>query len=239
MKNKLQVPPEAVKYILFQRTNYLRFSNSIFYKAAHKIFPDISYKLLITLESRIFKDQIIYRYAESMQNEYASIKDFLPSKCETVLDIGCGVAGVDPYFSWHYKNPIQFFLLDKTFTDNKVVYKYREKASFYNSLLVAKKLLTLNGIDDTQIHLIEANDEYAIPIKTHIDLVISLLAWGFHFPVSTYLNQVLTNLQNDGTLIIDISKESDGINELQRKFQTVNVIREKKDHIRIFARKIK
>lgn len=236
MNNKLQVPPEAVKYILFQRTNYLRFSNSVFYKAAHRIFPDTSYKLLITLESRFFRDHIINRYAESMHYEYANIKDFLPPKCEAVLDIGCGVAGVDPFISWHYKNPIHFFLLDKSFTDNKVVYEYREKASFYNSLSIAQKLLIWNGIDETRIHLIEADDEYAVPIKTHIDLVISLLAWGFHFPVSTYLNQVLVNLHNDGTLIIDISKESDGINELRKKFQTVNVIREKKDHTRIVAR---
>jgi len=32
MIHKLQVPGEAVSFILYQRTNYLQFSNSVIYK---------------------------------------------------------------------------------------------------------------------------------------------------------------------------------------------------------------
>ena len=237
MIHKLQVPGEAVSFILYQRTNYLQFSNSVIYKFLYKIFPNASYKLLVNIESKVFRDQIVNRYAESMHNEYMNIKDYLPDKCESVLDIGCGVAGIDPFIAWHYHLPILFYLLDKTTTDNKIMYGYRQRASFYNSLIIAQKLLVHNHIQGTQIHLIEADDNYTVPITTHIHIVISLLAWGFHFPVNTYLEQVYSLLSDTGILILDVSKNSNGANELRKKFSSVSIIGERKDHIRILAKK--
>lgn len=42
-----------------------------------------------------------------------------------------------------------------------------------------------------------------------LDLVISLVSWGFHFPVSTYLDQVHDLLREGGRLILDLRKRKD------------------------------
>lgn len=237
MDNKLLVPNEAVPYILYQRTNYLRFDQNVIYKSLHRIFPNPAYRSLIRLESGLFADQVKARYAESMDYEYKNIQDFLPKTCKVVLDIGCGVAGVDPFLAWHYPEPVVFYLLDKSMTDTKVLYEYRPRASFYNSLLVAKALLIMNGIGEEQIKLLEANEAYAIQTDRKVDLVISLLAWGFHFPVETYLDQVCAILSGQGVVIMDLFREGDGLGRMKERFAHVEIIRERSNQIRIAASK--
>ena len=237
MEFQLEVPDAAVRYILYQRTNYLHFTNTAAYKALHKLFPQSSYKLAVGLESRLRAAQTKERYAESMRSEYESLRAFLPSTCRTVLDIGCGVAGIDPFIARHYQNPVDFYLLDKTTTDREILYGFRARASFYNSLSVAQELLALNAIPEERIHPVTANSADSIPVDEKIDLAISLLAWGFHFPVSTYLDQVHSLLSDEGLLILDIQKDTDGIQELRIKFGTVDVILKRDVFSRVAARK--
>jgi len=90
---EMKVPDRAVKYILFQRTSYLRFPNTLVYRVWKWFFPFSIYNQLVAIEARIDTVRIKTLYEDEMRNEYLSITNFLPKTCCSILDIGCGVAG--------------------------------------------------------------------------------------------------------------------------------------------------
>ncbi len=237
MEFRLQIPDEAVSYILYQRTQYLRTASTLPYRLSHRLFPQATLRFTVGLESRLRREPVKDRYAKSMSNEYESLRPFLPSACAAVLDIGCGVAGVDPFIAQHYREPVDFYLLDRTATDRRIVYEFRPRAAFYNSLQAAQRLLVLNGIPVERIHLLQADERNSVPVDREIDLVLSLLAWGFHFPVGTYLDRVHDLLSARGALILDVSRQSKGIEELKDKFASVEVILEREAYFRVLAKK--
>ncbi len=240
MTDALVIPDQAIKYILFQRTAYLRFPVAPVYRFFNQLlsFPTPLYNMVVEIESRIGKERVKALYTSDMKNEYASLRNFLPQRCSNVLDIGCGVAGIDVFIQRHYaQQQVKFYLLDRSQVTSNIFYLYQPHAAFYNSLNVAKALLVANGIPPSTVQLIEASDTYAIPLDTTIDLVVSLLAWGFHFPVQAYLRQVYKLLREGGVLILDVRKNTDGLALLRRTFQQVETILETAKYDRVAARK--
>jgi len=184
------------------------------------------------------KKKIKTLFQQEMIQEYRTIQPHLPDKCQTILDIGCGVAGIDALLFYHYQDPeMQIFLLDKTRIDKKPYHGFSQRATFYNSLPVARGLLTANGIPINQIHLLEANEANEIPIPGPIDLIISTFSWGFHYPVSAYLDQVYGLLSEHGRLMIDIRKTTNGREMMDKKFAQTQVISTGESHHRILAQK--
>ncbi len=240
MTDSLTVPNEATKYILFQRTAYLRFPVTSVYRCLNRFvsFHTPLYNIVVAIESRIGAGRIKRLYQHDMEAEYASFQHFLPEACRSVLDIGCGVAGINVFIQRHYgKQGIDFYLLDKTQVTRNVFYLYQPRAAFYNSLVAAKAMLVDNGISAEAVHPLEANDNYDIPLGASVDLVLSLLAWGFHFPVQTYVNQVFSLVREGGVVILDVRKKTDGLAILRRVFSHVELIVETNKYDRVVARK--
>ena len=74
-------------------------------------------------------------YLSDMETEYSSIQNFSPKECSSILDIGCGVAGIDIFLNQHYLHQkVDFFLLDKTQIYRNVYCMFEENGVFYNSL---------------------------------------------------------------------------------------------------------
>ena len=96
-------------------------------------------------------------------------------------------------------------------------------------------MLSMNGVPEENIHLLEATDDNKIDIHQRLDLVISLISWGFHYPVSTYLDRVYELLQKNGCLIIDLRKNTEGLKELEWKFSSVTPYFETKTSLRVVA----
>ena len=46
-----------------------------------------------------------------------------------------------------------------------------------------------------------------------MDIIVSFIAWGFHFPLITYLDNVIKLMHNNTILIIDIRKTNDTTTE--------------------------
>jgi SAM-dependent methyltransferase len=231
------VPDCDVKYILFQRTDYLCLPKSIFIKILERLSPWSLYKSIVTLESTFRKEKVKNLFVEEMNREYEVIKPFLPQKCSKILDIGCGVCGIDVLLYRHYNcdESLEFYLLDKTDITKKIYYGFKKEAAFYNSFEAAQKLLCNNGIQKSRLHFIEASPDFHTFVNTKIDLVISLLSWGYHFPVSTYLHQVHNIMSRGRHLILDIRKETEGKKELEAKFPNVKIISEGEKYIRVLA----
>jgi len=236
MSNSLLVPDDATKYILYQRTDYLSFPKARLYRIINKLTPFSFYSTAVRIESFTRGKIIRELYRKDMSDEYQSIKEYLPDNCSSVLDIGCGVAGIDVFLSQHYTSQkIDFFLLDKSKITKGIYYRFNKEAAFYNSLQIAGNMLAINGIPLDSIHLMEACSEHKISMDGKVDLVLSLISWGYHYPLVTYLDEVVEILNERGVIIIDLRMGTDGMQALQERFEIVDVIFKNKKQIRVRA----
>jgi len=230
----MNIKNTVLKYIIFQRTSYLP-GNKI-YKLLSKIAAkiDMLHKPIVVLKAFLYQKNIKAAFQQDMENEYQEIKNFLPTKADHILDIGSGIAGIDIFLSRHYNHQIDIHLLDKTAVDKTIHYYFEERGSFYNSLDLAKQFLMDNQVPEDKIHLHEVNNDNSC-FALKYDLIISLISWGFHYPLSTYLTQVKSSLAEGGVLIIDIRKDSTGLEVLRRNFNKVHVIADGNKKIKIAA----
>lgn len=238
MKTAYSIPDKAVPYILFQRTAYLRYTNSLLYKALRKVSPMPLYKPVVYLESFFRGGAIKDLYMDDMAHEYAVIKSALPEECRSVLDIGCGIAGINIFIQQHYNGKdLKFYLLDKSAVEDNVFYLFNARGAFYNSLDLARDTLVSSGIKKENIDLLEANEKNEINVPHSLDLIISLISWGFHYPITTYLDRVYELLSDKGRLIVDVRKETDGLSLLKSRFNHVQIIEETTTRQRIVCSK--
>ena len=111
--------------------------------------------------------------------------------------------------------------------EKKIWYGFKKSGAFYNSLELAKKTFELNGVNTNIIEHIDAPIDGNIPLeKESIDLVISTISWGFHYPIKTYIKSVLSLLKKKGVLIIDLRLRKNTKTELDElsKFFHVEII---------------
>jgi SAM-dependent methyltransferase len=224
----IRVPPAAIIYVLLQRTELQRL-NKVAKRYKRPYHPGFSW-----LEAALFGKAIARAYAQDMYREYVQLQPALPPQVSRILDIGCGVAGIDVWLYRHYgcRDDLQLYLLDKTEIETKIFYGLKERGAFYNSLAIAKQLLRENDIDERAIHLLSATPDNQVQTN-QVDLVLSLISWGFHYPVSTYIRQVYDALKPGGTLILDVRKETGGEAELAQWFDVPTLVREAQKYHRL------
>jgi len=162
-------------------------------------------------------------YEADIGRTYESIKAYLPENCSRVLDIGCGLGGIDLMVYNHYNGNVELNLFDYSKVDDKIHYGYQNTGSIYNSLELSKEFLVMNGVDESKIKIHDAENEFPVG---RFNVVLSILSCGFRYPVSTYLDKVKNFL--DGVAIFDIRKDTDQIEELKANFNHVDVIAEYK-----------
>jgi hypothetical protein len=116
-------------------------------------------------------------YAASVTADFAMIEPHLPEKVVSIIDIGCGVAGIDVHLKRKYPDA-HLTLLDGDGGASNV--GFSEKGAFGGDKKAAELLLEANGI----------KVDRWLPIGTkeplEADLIVSLLSWGFHYPLSAY-----------------------------------------------------
>jgi SAM-dependent methyltransferase len=65
------------------------------------------------------------------------------------------------------------------------------------------------------------------------DLVVSLIAWGFHFPLTVYLDEVLHNLRPGGRIIVDVRTGGEGETALDARKLRYEILHEHEKYRRI------
>lgn len=149
-----------------------------------------------TFDAKMLTDTI-----KLQQKEIATINLFLKRKPKTVLDIGCGLGIYDLAMHDFYGPGIDFYMLDKTTTteeESNVFYGYKEKGAFYNNLDYTREFLELNGVDSEKIHIISVDETEKIEAIPKLDLIISIISCGFHYPLSTYFDRIVKLVKDDG-----------------------------------------
>jgi len=228
------IPSEAVPYILYQRTQYLK--KSFLKKVLLKIegfFPSF-YKTSIHIQAVILGHRVKKEFIRDMQQEFEGIENSLPARAHNILDIGCGIAGIDAFISGHYRHEANIFLLDKTKTEKQVYYGFTKKGAFYNSLEIAGKFLISQGVPKENIFSIDVEQQEDLRKHT-FNLIISLLSWGFHYPVLTYLDLTYEILAPGGFLILDVRNKTEGIDNLKKRFGRIQILEKREKYTRILA----
>jgi SAM-dependent methyltransferase len=158
-------------------------------------------------------------YAEDVARDYEMIRPHLPARAAATLDIGSGMAGIDVLLWRHYGDPVVNLLDGTGQTEVRVL--FQQSMSPYNSMSVARRLLEANGVPAERI--VEWPPDPALSLPP-CDLVVSLLSWGFHFPVATYLPLVERCLRPGGRVILDVRKDTDGLEALDARLAPVTVV---------------
>ena len=117
------------------------------------------------------------KYEEELKADFRQIEPFLQEKVESILDIGCGMAGIDVYLKRKFPDS-KLYLLDGD--GEKAKYGWNAVSTPYNSRKSTEALLKANGFAVDKWFDIGTKEE----LKA--DLIISLLSWGFHYPLNTY-----------------------------------------------------
>jgi hypothetical protein len=170
-----------------------------------------------------YKKDVVKEFIADIENDFMQIKPFLPAEALDILDIGCGVGGIDVLLNEHYKGDCRFVLLDSD-VETPLFYGYKKEAACYNSFEATADLMSSNGV--LLFNLIGKNEalfnwtdkNIGVPEKEY-DIVISLLSMGYHYPIDTY--EFKTKC-----FIADIREGTDGLEKLLNTYPVVNVIAE-------------
>jgi SAM-dependent methyltransferase len=221
----INVPDGVVKLILYQRTECLQIKFDSVLAKIDELSRGRLYKFCVNSEARLRKKAIKERFNELIFHEYEQIAPYLAQRVDEVLDIGCGLGAIDVLLERHYHGRVQgYYLVDKTQTEDRVCYGFQDRNEFYNSLVATKQLLMANRLDQSKLHLIEATGSGDLPIEGKVDLCVSLVSWGFHYPVRTYLASVKRLLRKGGTLILDVRKGTGEESQLEQSFQDMEAV---------------
>lgn len=233
--SKIALPLKAMKYLLLQRTEYQNMQKSLAVKLLARL-PMESNILSVKkkqAEGFLRKKAIEKLFSHDIYNEYKNLAPHIPAKTSSVLDIGCGLAAIDVFIYQHLQNNTPSInLFDKTVIDNKIHYNYEKTGSYYNSLELAEQILIKNGVVGQHIYCFDTSETEKLS-KTKFDLIVSLISWGFHYPVSTYI-ELIDKISHDQTrLILDIRKNTDGKHILNNVFPHSKLISSDTDKDRI------
>lgn len=117
-----------------------------------------------------------------------------------VVDIGCGLAIYHLKIAAFYQGRATHLLVDRSANE---VGKKRDygfavggEFAFYNSLECAVEILSANGVPRSQLRAVNASAQGLQDIADDsADVVMSLLSWGYHYPISQYITQAVRMLR--------------------------------------------
>lgn len=112
-------------------------------------------------------------------------------------------------------NALIELILQKKFNFNKILlidienstshhHGYSNLGSGYASLVDTKKFLIDNGIDKNQIIICNPNLQKIPNIK--IDVLVSIISMGFHYPCDTYFEYIMRNSSKGSLIFLDKRK---------------------------------
>lgn len=136
-----------------------------------------------------------------------SLDKVLPKQ---IVDIGAGYAFVDLLL--HRRFDCDVIIVDIEQSDD-LHFGFRETGAGYSSLDVARKFLIANGVPKSRISILNpAKDDISGLGK--VDVAISLISCGFHYPVNTYDEFFRENVGK--AILLDIRKGTDEFGSLEK-----------------------
>lgn len=149
-------------------------------------------------------------YIAACQFDVAAMKPYLLAG--DVLDIGCGLGGPSVLIAKHCGGALH--LLDGDSWGARHV-NYGPAMEPYNDRMATDSMMAANGIAEYQWWPVGATE---LP---KVRNVISLISWGWHYPVGAYRDAVTEALEPGGRLILDLRPGKGGESDLAKDFTYV------------------
>lgn len=188
-----------LRIILHQRNELL----STFQKKVRKLFGRFFFTNFFIYFSHP-KVKIEQKYFNICRSEFLGIKKYFPEKLNYILSIGCGMSGVEFFFST-IKGLTKLDLVDRNFISKKVIYGFNNSNSeAYNNLEYTRSFLLLNKFSKQKFKIYDY-DQDKLPVKKY-DLIISLKSLDFHYPFLIYKDYIEKVSTFKTILILDTSR---------------------------------
>lgn len=150
------------------------------------------------------------------------LKDYLPDKVDTLLDIGSGLAMLDPLIV-NARGTKKVYLIDGDGTAEQRA-GFKDTAEAWSNVSYGQAVVVANVPKNVPVLGMFPTGADAIPDKS-IDLIVSFRAWGHHFSIESYIPLVKRVLADGGHIITDIRNKTNGRELLQHAgFEAVKQI---------------
>jgi len=202
-------------------------------------FPQRSYDIAKKQVTQITKDSDFYETIS--KSEYKAISRHIDNP-KTVLDMGCGLGRMSVYLNWMLRDDsIHYILADSTSgrIPEKVRYGWNPDSGFYNDLKETFDFCRLNGLNNFETFDLK---EQKLDTLNDVDLVMSFLSVGFHYPIELYMNKLLEISSPKCVMIFGVRKEKYNIESFKSIFSDISIIEQPdidtKENILIMENKI-
>jgi len=211
--------------ILFQRNELF----STFQKRVRKLLGRFIFTNLFIYFSGS-KEIIGKKYFSICKKEFDQIKSYFPRTNNNILSIGCGVGGLEYFFS-SIKHLTMLDLIDRNFVSKKIIYGFNIlNTEGYNNLDCTRDFLISNRFPKKKFKIFDY-DKDKLPQKKY-DLIISLLSLDFHYPFSIYKNYIKKVSTSHTVLILDTNRP----NYFKSIYKTVKIIKKVTNDIHPYCR---
>jgi SAM-dependent methyltransferase len=149
--------------------------------------------------------EIARRAAAVIHAEYLALQPLLAQiKPQRIADIGCGYALFDLFAARDLGAKLLLIDLE---SNERRHFGFAPEGAAYSSLAVARSFLERNGVAPERIATL--NPSAGDPVAAgQVDLAISFLSCGFHYPVDAYLDYFDRAVAADGCVIVDLRATS-------------------------------
>lgn len=142
-------------------------------------------------------------YQKRIARDFDTLRSWLPKHCDAILDIGCGLAGVNVRVA-EATGAQTIHLLDGDGTGPRKMGFMPETQAWFD--VEAGAELVRANLPGRNIVAHRADPGHGIKA----DLILSLKSWGHHYPVETYLGLARRSLAPGARIIMDIRTGTDG-----------------------------
>lgn len=162
-------------------------------------------------------------YLNMSMSEYEIIKNFI-YRPKRVLDLGCGLGRMSIFMNAKLQDDsIHYILADTTTVSrkDKPRFGWNHGEDFYNDLSLTEKFARSHGLHNFEIF--DVNKQNMEFIKD-VDLVMSFLSAGFHYPIENYMNTLLKISVDNCVMIFGVRKNKYSKNSFKEYFEDRQLI---------------
>ena len=184
-------------------------------------FPKDSFDIARKQVTQIEKDSDFY---ETMsESEYKTIATRIKQP-KKILELGCGLGRMSVFLNWMLRDDkAQYILADSTpdRIPEKVRYGWDPDSGFYNDLAETFDFCRLNGLNNFETFDLK---EHKLEKLSNIDLVMSFLSVGFHYPIEMYMDTLYEITSPSCMMVFGVRRGKYNIESFKHMFSDVDII---------------
>ncbi|MDP2081939.1 MAG: class I SAM-dependent methyltransferase [Pseudotabrizicola sp.] len=148
-----------------------------------------------------YGETIARRAAGVIYAEYRALAPILlANPAKRVADIGCGYGFFDLFLARDSKASVLLIDIEQ---NTRRHFGYAVEGAAYSNLSIARRLLESNGVAAKRIETLNPERE-DLTAAAPVDLAVSFLSCGFHYPASSYAAYFRDGVAPGGKIMLDL-----------------------------------